>query len=154
MIRSRFTEFLFIYLLCMAGMFLFADPLPAEQMVTANSIDFGIASVEDFDAGYLLALRIPVFWESDVPWQLTIGSNDPDLGTSRDGNNFKPLSELSWKISEDSVWTPMEQDSREFAWGDETGSGVIYIDFKLMLGWLNDAPGEYRANLVFTIAPL
>ena len=40
------------------------------------------------------------------------------------------------------------------AWSTDTGSGVVYIDVLVLLDWLEDAPGDYRVELVFTLEAL
>ena len=80
-----------------------------------------------------------------------MSSVDPDLGISDDARYIKPLDDLRWKLSEEPVWLPVSRDAEEIDWSAETGSGVIYIDVMVLLDWLTDAPGEYHADIVFTI---
>ena len=109
---------------------------------------------EEFQAGYVVVPRLPVFWESDIPWTLSIYSLDADLGISDEADFVKPLDDLLWKPSDTDVWLPLSQDPEEVAWSFDTGSGVVYIDVILQLDWLSDGPGDYQANILFTIEPL
>jgi len=131
----------------------------ADQSITVNNINLGIIGEEDFLAGYALAASQAIFWESDVPWRITVRSLDPDLGTSDDGSYIKPLEDLLWKVSDEETWIPMTREVEEIEWSggaDEgaVGLGVIYLDFVARLDWESDIPGQYRARLVFTIEGL
>jgi hypothetical protein len=140
--------------LIVAGISFLCSPARAEQTVSADRINLGIVGAEEFEAGYIVIPGVPVFWESDVPWRLTLSSIDPDLGVSNDARYAKPLDSLQWRLSDEQAWMPLSQDEEEVTWGAERGSGVIYIDVIVLLDWLTDAPGEYRVDLVFTIEPL
>jgi len=129
-------------------------PALADQIVDAGALNIGTIGEQEFMDGYILIPELPVFWSSDVPWRISVGSMDPDMGLSDDASYSKPLEDLMWKISSEQTWIPLNRDPHEIAWGDETGSGVIYIDVIILLDWLSDAPGEYRTDLVFTITPM
>jgi len=133
---------------------IWSAPALADQTVSADRINLGIVGEEEFNNGYVVITKLPVYWESDVPWRLTVSSIDPDMGMSNDTRSVKPLDDLRWKPSDEQVWLPVRQDSEEVAWGADAGSGVIYIDVMVLLDWLTDAPGEYRTSLVFTIEPI
>jgi len=153
--RSGLLRNIILVLLVMtAGMMLGSAPAFADQMITAGDLSLGIAGEEEFLAGYVLVPRLPVFWESDTPWTLSVSSLDPDLGVSNDASFVKPLGDLLWRLSDEEVWRPMSQDPQELTWSFEMGAGVIYIDVLVRLDWLSDAPGIYRADIVFSMAPL
>jgi hypothetical protein len=130
----------------------------ADQSITINNLNLGISGEDDFLAGYVLAPSQAIFWESDVPWRITVRSIDPDLGTSDDGSYVKPLGDLLWKVSDEETWTPVTREVEEIEWSggtdDTVGHGVIYLDFVARLDWEKDAPGQYGARLVFTIEAL
>jgi len=124
----------------------------AAQSISINDITVGPATADDFVAGGIYVHAQPIFWQSDEPWRITVRSLDPNLGISDDGTYIKPLSDLVWKMSDDVTWTPITQEEQEIDWSSETVEGVIYIDFVLTLDWLMDIPGNYGAELVFTIS--
>ncbi len=144
-------KYVLTFLLVLISLPIWTSAAYADQFVTANRINLGIAGEEEFMAGYVMVPRLPVFWESDVPWRLTVSSFSPDLGLSDDASYIKPLEDLQWKISEEQVWLPLSQDAEEVIWGTETGSGVIYIDVMVQLDWLEDTPGDYHADIILTI---
>jgi len=133
---------------------IFPSSAYADQSVTAGNMTLGMIGEEEFQAGYVVVPRLPVFWESDIPWTLSIYSLDADLGISDEADFVKPLDDLLWKPSDTDVWLPLSQDPEEVAWSFDTGSGVVYIDVILQLDWLSDGPGDYQANILFTIEPL
>ena len=139
-----------------AGLLIRPAPVLAAQSITVGDIVFGVVSKADFDTGYALLQNHPVYWTSDVGWIITVSSLDASLGTSTDLSYEKPLGDLQWKLSVDSIWTPMTQDDTEVDTSADpgSGSGMIVMDFKVLLGWAQDRPGNYGADLVFTISPL
>jgi hypothetical protein len=141
-------------LLVTAGFLVGPPSVYAVQNIVVNDMDFGVVGESEFMDGYALLLSQPISWESDVGWRITVYSLDPDLGLSNDGLYTKLLSDLQWKLSSGSLWVPMTQDATEVDWSSDTGTGVVYIDAKVLLDWVNDVPGNYQADLVFTIEPL
>ena len=126
----------------------------AGQSISVNDINVGPATADDFVAGQIYIHAQPIFWQSDVPWRITVRSVNPNLGASDDGTYIKPLSDLMWKLSDDVTWTPVTQEEDEVDYGTDTGDGVIYVDFLLTLDWLKDIAGNYGAELVFTIGAI
>lgn len=151
MMKHSLMKYVLTFLLVLISLPSWTSAAHADQFVTANRVNLGIAGEEGFMAGYILVPRLPVFWESDVPWRLTVSSFSPDLGLSNDASYNKPLEDLQWKISEEQVWQPLSQDAEELIWSSETGSGVIYIDVMVQLDWLRDTPGDYHADIILTI---
>jgi len=129
-------------------------PVRAEQSISVNDINFGIAGEDDFFNGYILVQSHPIFWSSDTGWRITVHSADPNLGVSDDGTYVKPLSDLLWKLSDEEAWIPMTQDPEEVDWSENGGEGVIYVDFAIQLDWHRDFPGHYEAHLFFFIQDL
>lgn len=147
-------KLLFVFLASVVGLAARPAPLCADPSVVADDLSFGVVGEDEFMDGYVLLPRIPVFWESDTAWRLTVSAVSPDLGISNDAGYIKPLDDLLWKLSDEEVWLPIRQDAEEVVWSTETGSGVVYVDIMVLLDWLADAPGEYRVDLVFTIGAL
>jgi hypothetical protein len=82
--------------------------------------------------------------------RISIRSTSPNLGGG------KALSNLEWQRAGTGTWTPMtmtdalvesrqlSRDSPELPW-----SGSIL--FRMLVGWANDPPATYSANLVITL---
>ena len=143
-------------LTAIAGLLIRTTPVLAAQSITVNDIVFGVAAKADFDTGYVLLQNHPVYWTSDVGWIISVSSLDPSLGMSTDLSYEKPLGDLQWKLSSDTIWIPMTEDDTEVDADPDPGlgSGIVDVDFKVLLDWAQDRPGTYGADLVFTIAPL
>jgi hypothetical protein len=139
---------------CLIAGLLTRTPVFAAFAISVNDIVLGIVGENEFEAGCAMLQNHPISWESDGDWSITVRSLDADLGMSDGGLYTKLLSDLQWKLSTESVWIPMTQTDTEVDWGYGIGSGVIYIDIKVLLEWVQDEPGNYQADLVFTIAPL
>jgi len=153
MIAETFKILLASFLL-LGELLFFPKALLAAQSISVNDFAFGVVGETEFLAGYAILSNQPILWESDVPWRITVRSLDANLGMSNSGEYIKPLSDLEWKLSGESGWTPMTQDDTEVDWSEETGSGAIYIDVRVLLEWAYDEPGTYQADLLFTISAL
>ncbi len=136
--------------LCLAVL-LAARPALADQSISVSAINLGMAGEDDFYAGQIVVRYHPVYWESDIPWMITVRSLDADLGMSGDGSYIKPLADLQWKLSDENQWIAMRQDEEEVDSSSDTGSGAVTMDFRALLNWKRDRPGDYRATLRFTI---
>jgi hypothetical protein len=152
------TSYLRITLLAclsvIAGLPIRPTPVLAAQSITVDDMMLGVIGKSEFDAGYAQLLNHPIYRSSTVDWDIFVCSLDPDLGMSTDGLYTKSLADLRWKLSSGSSWTPMTQIDTEVTFGYDTGPGVTYIDVRVLLNWVQDRPGSYQADLLFTIAPL
>src|SRR3972149_4561436 len=99
-----------------------AAPLYAEQSVFVNEINAGLVGEKEFIDGYVLIPAVPVYWESDVPFRITVSSLEPELGVSDGSSYAKSLHDLQWKITDEETWIPVSQDKEEVAFGAEGGS--------------------------------
>ncbi len=143
-----------VLIIAIATLLIFPPAVRAAQSINVADINLGIIGEDGFNDGYAFIPSHTIFWESDIPWRITIRSYDPDLGTSDSGTYVKPLSDLYWKLSDTETWLPMTQEEEELDWSTETGDGVIYVDFAVLLAWKNDVPGRYGTELIFTIESL
>ena len=139
------------FLLIALAILLFSPAAWADQTISVNDMSLGPATEDDYVAGQIYIHAQPISWQSDVPWRITVRSVNPNLGVSDDGSYIKPLTDLMWKLSDDVTWTPLTQEENEIKYSPDTGQGVVYVDFLLTLDWLKDIPGNYGAELVFTI---
>ena len=143
-----------MFLLIALAILLFTPAAWADQSLSVIDMSVGPATSDDFVAGQIYIHAQPIFWQSDVPWGITVRSLNPNLGVSNDGTYIKPLTDLMWKLSDDVTWTPVTQEEHEIDYSPDTGSGVIYVDFVFSLDWLKDVAGNYRAELAFTIGAI
>ena len=152
MIRLRIS--LLVLLSLIFGLLIRVAPAYAAESLSVNDLVFGIVGETDFEAGYTLIQDHPISWGSDVAWSITVHSLDANLGLSDSGFYTKSLGDLQWKLSSESVWIPMTQIDTEVDWSNDTGTGTVYIDSRILLDWVLDVPGAYHADIMFTIAPL
>lgn len=133
-------------------------PLPAHaaQAVVVQDINFGVVRKQDFNVGYSWLNRMPVWWESDTAWVITVESLDPNLGGSDDGSYTKSLDDLEFKLHKatGNRWITMLEQPQVLDEGTNTGSGTIYVDWRMLLSWTADRPGLYGTTLLFTISEM
>ena len=117
-----------------------------------HSFIFPQVSSTHLDQGYIEVRRATtVTVSSNVPWQLSVKSEDPDMG--KGDNQTKPLSDFLWKKSGDAAYTPLSLTSHR------VDSSVTYadqkrieLDYKMLAGWARDTPGSYGVTLRFTLS--
>jgi hypothetical protein len=153
----RMKRFIYSLLLLAISMTsaLRAMPAHAEQSIQAGDSQTIRVGVDEFEAGVVIIPGIPISWDSAQPCRLTVNAIDSDLGASDDGTRIKPLEDVSWSISKGGrTWHPLTEDPIEIEWSSlNESTGVIYIDLAVKLNWLDDPPGEYHINLIFSIEP-
>lgn len=141
-----------LFMLCVPCVLLGSvEPALAELRINVDDLAFGEAGEREFLDGQVVRLREPVWWESDAPWLIMVEALDPNLGVSDDGSYAKPLGDLQFKLSEESQWTRIRQDPEELKSSSELGSGLFTVDWRVLMQWTKDLPGDYAATLRFTI---
>ena len=112
--------------------------------VTSTHLDEG--SIEARDTATVTV-------SSNVPWQLTVQSEDPDMGKVED--YIKPLSDFLWKKLGDTHYTAISIEGHRV----DSSAGYadhqkIELDYKMLVGWTRDKPGTYGLTLRFTLSTL
>ncbi|HEX9744223.1 MAG TPA: hypothetical protein VGB30_02245 [bacterium] len=151
---KKFHIVIAIFILSVILQLMSAAPIFAEQAVAIADVNFGIAGEQEFLDGYMVFEDVPVYWESDVPWRMTVRSLDLDFGISDDGSYVKPAQDILWRSGDEESWLPVHLDEEEVTYSYEAGSGVLYLDVAVLLDWTKDSPGEYTLELVFSIEPI
>ncbi|WP_212637846.1 hypothetical protein [Desulfocicer vacuolatum] len=130
--------------------------IPVLQSIhlSPGSFIFPDVSSTNLDKGFLEARdAATVTVSSNVAWQLTIQSEDPNMGKVK--NNVKPLSDFLWKKSNDSHYTTISTDGKVVDSNSEyADQQKIKLDYKMLVGWTKDAPGTYGLNLRFRLSTL
>lgn len=127
--------------------------------VSPSSLDFGDATLGDFEAGYTGVETMQCTIKSNTTWALTIYGSAATWG-SNGGWQSKPRSDIKVKA----VSTGGDADYSDFAvlpatadtiytGGATTTSGVTKnIEVKVALSFANDSPGDYTySNIVVTL---
>ena len=137
---------------CLGAVWLVAQPAMAEMAIDVDDIAIVETGKNDFIVGQIIINREPVWWISDTPWRITVEALDHNLGSSDDGTYTKPLSDLQFKLSEESGWTAIRQFPEVLKESNQTGRGSFTVDWRVLLEWQNDRPGRYETTLLFTIS--
>jgi hypothetical protein len=125
----------------------------AAQSVTVSDLGFSTPAIAAYNLGYSTLSSIPVLWSSDSNWIIYVQSLDPNLGTSYQGGYTKPLSDLRFKLSSDSTYIPVQYLVDQPVNTGTAGNSSFSTDWKVLLNWTADRPGDYHAQLRFTITP-
>lgn len=164
--KIRITHFLFFgaILFCLPGNTLADEtsrlstgvtiPIIQSMDLNPNSFVFPDITSTNLDKGIIEARDAATATvSSNVPWQLTIRSEDPDMGKMKD--NIKPLSDFLWKKSGDINYAAISTEGRR------VDSSTRYadhqktiLDYKMLVGWTRDKPGTYGLTLRFTLSTL
>ncbi|MBB63840.1 MAG: hypothetical protein CMO81_02130 [Waddliaceae bacterium] len=119
--------------------------------LSQNSLNMPESKTEDFDRGYIdfpdaLTLNI----SSNVPWKVLVHTEDLTL-TNR--NPPKPLADLLWKRSKRNRYRALRNKTRRVARSQNpVFDRKIDLDFRVLLDWVDDSPGNYQTTLIFTVA--
>jgi hypothetical protein len=129
-------------------------PIIQSMDISPGSFVFPDITSSDLDKGAIEALNTATATvSSNVPWQVTIQSEDPDMGNVED--TIKPLSDFLWKKSGDADYTAITTSGQvinsnsEYADHQKTS-----LDYKMIVGWTRDKPGTYGLTLRFTMSTL
>lgn len=115
--------------------------------LSTAALGFPPARVAELDAGAVThpGFSVAVDVESSTTsWTLSVRSDEPSL---RAGG--KALADLEWRIAGSSTWTPMSSTDRTVATG--MGDTTIRVEWRARLGWGSDPPGDFGANVTFTV---
>jgi hypothetical protein len=130
--------------------------VPIIQSMDISPISFVFPDVRSthLDEGFIEARdAATVTVSSNVPWQLTVQSEDPDMGKVED--HIKALSDFLWKKSGDTHYTAISIEGHRV--DSSTGYAdhqKIELDYKMLVGWTRDKPGTYGLTLRFTLGTL
>jgi len=121
---------------------------------SAGTLDFGAITVSDLAAGFkeidpsplYHALKVSVADTEPVNWVLKIRAAYPVFSTVA---GDKPCDDFGWRINGTGFYTPLNTADDTVTSG--TGNADVELDFRMRVGW-NDAPGDYKLTIVFTIA--
>ena len=123
--------------------------------IVPSTFNLGEVKAEDYQKGYIEKFQgniIILMYTGD--WKLTVKTNNPNMGVI--GDYAKAINDFQWKATgSDSTQTnyiSIENHDVEVAKGGITpGATIIMIDYKVLLGWKKDIPGNYNIELVYTL---
>ena len=129
-------------------------PIIQSMDLSPRSFIFPDVSGANLDKGFIEARdAATITVSSNVSWQLTVQSEDPDMGKVED--DVKPLSDFLWKKSGDAHYTAISTEGHRVdsstRYADHQKAG---LDYKMLVGWTRDKPGTYGLTLRFTLSTL
>lgn len=131
-----------------------AVPVIQTISFTPHSFIFPNVSSTHLNKGFIEARNATtVTVSSNVPWQLTVRSEDRNMGQVKD--HVKPLSDILWRKSGRTQYTAISTDDRlvdsSATYADHQ---KIELDYKMLVGWTRDKPGTYGLTLRYTLSTL
>lgn len=129
-------------------------PIIQSMDLDPRSFIFPDVSGTNLDKGFIEARNAATITvSSNVPWQFTVQSEDPDMGKVE--NHIKPLSDFLWKKSGDAHYTAISiEEHRVDSSAGYADHQKIELDYKMFVGWTRDIPGTYGLTLRFTMSTL
>jgi len=129
--------------------------------VDTTTIDFGSIGATDFDTGYkeLIEAQTITVW-SNVDWVLNVVANAAAFSYSGDYTDpGKPASDLyirtsssHSKVTDTIAYAPLNTTGFWIAKGGRGGNISLTVDFKLLLDYAQDLPGNYTLTITYTLS--
>ncbi len=133
------------------GILLLAAPAPAQVCsgsgrytvrLQPGLLVFPTPTPDDFAAGWIehgpVVLNVRPRGNRNRRWVVCLRADSPDMG------NGKPISDLQYRRSDQTVWTPMAPGDQLLAQGDR-GSRIT-LQFRIILDEATDPAGFYSAD--------
>lgn len=124
--------------------------------IDLESVNMGIVAVSDYENGYKEKLpgNILNLRSDKLDWKLWVKTNDNNMGVI--GDYTKPISDFYWKAEGDyatqTIYTSITNYDIEAASGAKSSrERQVPIDYKILLSWSNDVPGNYNLTIVYTL---
>jgi len=129
----------------------------ADTSITTQpkSVNMGIVTATDYQNGFKEKIQANLLSiESKAKdWKVMIRTNNSSMGVV--GSYTKPVSDLQWRAqgiyATQTIYTSMTNYDVEVARGPRKGVHNIFIDYKVLLYWERDIPGNYYITLLYTI---
>lgn len=125
-------------------------------IIAPKNINIGTVSITDYEAGYKEKLRATVLLAKNDTnnWKLMVSTQDDNMGAI--GDYTKPIADLKWRASGSKAtqltYISLTNYGLEAASGLKSGTtNIIYIDYRIILAWANDAPGVYNIHILYTL---
>lgn len=147
------------------SLLLLASPLLGSEIATTGvtyavpslfSLNLSPASITvpqttnaDFEQGFLdMPRATQLTGAANESFKATIQAQDPTLNA-----RGKQISDLLWKFGNNS-FTPLSTSPLQLhASGQAINPTSVWLDFRLLLDWVDDVPGTYQTTLIITLGP-
>ena len=93
------------------------------------------------------AVRLTV--RSNIPWRVTVRTQDADMGTSFDGTHTKPISDFQVR-AEGGGYLTIDHQPQQLLQG-EAGDHVYGVDYKTHFDRHRYSAGSYRIEVIYMV---
>ena len=126
-------------------------PVIQRMELSIDNFEFPPTTPAHLEQGYIeaeQALLISV--SSNTGWKVTVKTTDDDMGTL--GGRLKPISDLLWKRHRVGPYRPITHDDQlVMARTTPVAQRRMFLDYRVLLDWVEDSPGAYEISLLFTV---
>jgi hypothetical protein len=106
---------------------------------------------QDLERGFIERRRALVLVaRSNTPWTLSVRTDDPNMGTSFDGQHVKPISDL-WVRAEGGRYITVGNADQVIASGPP-GEHHVGVDYRVRFDRGTYREGYYRITVLYTIS--
>lgn len=123
--------------------------------VRPRKVNMGIIVASDYENGYKENIRANRLEATDTvhAWKVMVKTNDDNMGVI--GGHTKSISDFYWRATGDyatqTTYTDITNYDLEAARGPKGNKKKVFIDFKILLAWAKDVPGNYKLTIVYTL---
>lgn len=128
---------------------------PSSLKVQPKSVNMGIVSADDYKQGYQEKIQANLLHitDQDNDWKVMLRTDDSTMGVI--GNYTKPVSDFYWRAQGtyaiQTTYTSITNYDVEVARGPSGNLKNLFMDYKVLLSWDRDVPGDYYITLLFTL---
>lgn len=122
-------------------------------VLSTPSFSFSDIGVSEMNTGYVEAIdALTITLSSNVAWTLSVKTYDENMGTSTNGSYVKPLNDFLWRKDGGSYAAITNNDVEVTSDENYAHDNEVTLDYKMLLDWAEDAPGEYGLTVTVTLA--
>lgn len=135
----------------------FRVPTLIRLVLSTSTVNFGTLTEADYNAGHktLLSAQGIQIW-SNTEWILSVAAD----ATAWTGPWAKPSTDLLWRATSSdprvyhyqSSFTELTIGAADVAKGRWGGNIQLSMDFRVLVSWENDRPGDYSLAFTYTLS--
>ena len=142
-----------IFLILVADYARAGDP---SLRVQPKSVNMGIVTADDYRAGYQEKIQANLLTvkDNENDWKVMIKTYDSSMGVV--GSYAKSVSDLEWRAqgayAAQTTYIGLANYDIEVARGPKDNNDrSVFIDYRVLLSWAKDVPGNYYITLLYTL---
>lgn len=123
--------------------------------IQPKSVNMGIVGADDYKQGYQEKVQANLLHikDQDNDWKVMVRADNSSMGVI--GNYTKPISDFYWRAQGtyaiQTTYTSITNYDVEVARGPRGGLKNLFMDYKVLLSWDKDVPGDYYITLLYTL---